>query len=131
VRWWEARTNAELAAAAWPAGGAVTAVLMETRPVARLACCDGQSLHLLRLPQAGRAEVEATTPLPVAASRVLWDGARLIVGGGSGIAEFDPQANRWTRLCATGPGSPFAFAATEEGIYFTSGPNLYRVARGT
>ncbi len=129
LRWWDADKNAPLATAAWPAGGAGAAVLMGPPPAARLACCVGRNLQVLRLPEPGKVEIEMTSPLPVAASRVLWDGTRLIVGGGNGIAELDPQTGQWTKLCSMGPGCQYAFEATAEGIYFTRGPQLYRVGR--
>jgi len=131
LRWWDAAKNVEIAHAAWPGGGAAAAALMVAPDVprpARLAVLDAQNLHVLRLPEPGKAEVEVTTPLPFAASRVLWDGTKLIIGG-AGVAEFGPATGQWTKLCAAGPGCPYAFVATAEGIYFTSGPNLYRLAR--
>jgi len=94
-----------------------------------LACADGKDLSLLHLRQPGTVETGTTSLLPVAAGRLLWEGQRLIAGGSDGIAEFDPETGQWTKLCAMGPGCQYAFAATPEAVYFTRGPNLYRVAR--
>lgn len=129
LRWWDAHRNEEIASAPWPGGSAGAAVLLEAEPVPRLACADGRNLSLLRLPQPGTIETEITSPLPVAAGRLLWEGQRLIAGGSDGIAEFDPETGQWTTLCSMGPGCQYAFAATPEAVYFTHGPNLYRVDR--
>jgi len=128
LRWWDTEHNAEVAHATWPSG-AVSAVLMEREPVARIAFCDAARLYVARLPQVGKLELERTAALPFGVARLLWDGKRLIGGGSGGVAEFDPQTGTWLKYSATGPSSQFAFAATEKAVYFTQGPRLFSVER--
>ena len=129
VRWWDPGTSTERAACPWPHGIAPAAVVLTGGPTARIAFCDAQGLHVARLTAPGKLELERSYPLPVETSRLLWDGQRLIAGGASGIAELDPVTGQWTKICAVGPASAFAFVATADAIYFTRGPQLLMVPR--
>lgn len=128
LRWWDTATNTELAHCAWPHGAMPTAVVMRKGEESELAFCDAQGLHLARIAAPGKLGELRSFPLPVPTLRLIWDGRRLLAGG-TGIAELDPATGQWTKLCATGPASAFAFVATDDAIYFTRGAELLTVPR--
>ncbi len=129
LRWWDAARNQQIAEAPWPQSYAGAAVLLEAQPRRLLAYTEGKKLYFVRLLRPGRMLLQASLPMPVEASRLLWDGRRIIAGGPGGVAEYDPAAQVWTKLARLGPLSPFAFVATETDIYFTRGAQLFRLPR--
>lgn len=128
LHWWDTVTNTERAACAWPHGVTPAAVMMKDGAESRVAFCDDKGLHIALLSALGKLEIARSYPLPISTARLLWDGRRLIAGGDN-MAELDPQSGQWTKFCATGPASKYAFVATADTVYFTRGAELLKVSR--
>jgi hypothetical protein len=128
LRWWDCATDTERAVCAWPHGITPAAVVLSGGKEARIIFCDAQGLHLARVLAPGKLEIGRSYPLPLETARLLWDGRRLIAGG-NGMAELDLTTGQWTKFCAIGLGSNYAFVATDDAVYFTRGAQLFTVDR--
>jgi len=128
LRWWDEKSNRELASCSYPRGIASDVVLLRGGSLPRVAFCDAAGLHLASLPRPGQLQILADFPCPVPCAKMLWDGTRLIVGGSAGIAELDPTNGKWVVLCNSST-TRWGFAATPEAVYFTSGAQLLTVRR--
>jgi hypothetical protein len=128
LRWWDQKSNRELASSLYPRGRASDVALLRAGPQPLIAFCDAAGLHLASLRQPGRLQVIKSFPCPASCAKILWESGHLVVGGPNGIAELDPSSGKWVVL-SNSPASRWAFVATPEAVYFTRGAELLTVPR--
>jgi len=128
LRWWDEKSNREVASCSYPRGTASDVVLLRGGSQPLIAFCDSAGLHLATWSRPGKLKIVASYPCPVPCTKILYESGRLIVGGSGGIAELDPANGKWVVLCNSST-TRWGFAATSDAVYFTSGTQLLAVAR--